>query len=48
MIVISFQATEKDLAAIREEVKNGNAINVSDFVRRAVNEKIMDNKKAVV
>jgi len=47
MVTLNVKVTEKDLEAIRSEVKKGNAMNVSDFVRRAVNEKITYDQQKV-
>ena len=44
MIGISLQIAECDLEAIRSEIEKGQAMNISDFVRRAINEKIYRNQ----
>ncbi|MDR1404276.1 MAG: hypothetical protein LBJ20_01725 [Candidatus Methanoplasma sp.] len=44
MVALSIKITDKDLEAIRIEVQKGNAMNTSDFVRRAVFEKILKSE----
>ena len=40
MATLSIKVTEKDLSAIKSEVESGNALNVSDYVKRAIIEKM--------
>jgi len=48
MVVVTIKVTEKDLEAIRAEVRKGNAMNVSDYIRRALNEKITSNNRVTL
>lgn len=47
MIVISLQMTEKDVENIDEMVRNGLAMNRSDFVRQAIREKLSSDQKSI-
>ena len=37
---VSIKITEKDLELIKAEVEHGNALNVSDYIKRAIIEKM--------